>query len=92
MMEYERGDLVQLNYFTREWHTRLLLKPTTPEVMKRIIGEEPRSDSVWWVLTPSGDIFPEEVADGPDLVVRCVEASGEVRSRRLPARLGPAAP
>ena len=65
----EAGRVVRLHYRDGEWHERLLLRSTTGEIMEKQIGERPagKQASVWWVVTPDGDVFPEEVAATDDL-------------------------
>ena len=59
-----------------EWHERLLLRRTTGAMMEQRIGETPESDSVWWVVTPHGDIFPEEIASTASIDVRLYDEMG----------------
>lgn len=83
--DFEPGDLVQLHYGDGEWHERLLLRRTTPAVMESQIGEVPASDCVWWVVTPSFDVFPEEVNETPQLHVRAVHDGAALGVRRARA-------
>jgi hypothetical protein len=87
----EAGRVVRLHYRDGEWHERLLLRSTTVEVMEKQIGERPagRPPSVWWVVTPDGDVFPEEVAATDDLDFYVLDSHGEAPARR--ARAGFAA-
>ena len=61
------GCLCRLHYRDRMWHTRLVIKKTTAQMMTAVIGEVPTSESVWWVLTPGGDVYPEKIAVTADL-------------------------
>ena len=65
MAGVEPGTLVRLHYAAGMWHERLVLRATTPAKMKEQIGEDPNSESVWWVLTPDGDVHPVEIAVTP---------------------------
>ena len=79
--------MVRLHYRDGEWHERLLLRSTTADVMEKQIGERPagRPPSVWWVVTPDGDVFPEEVAATDDLDFYVLNSHGVAPARRARA-------
>ena len=83
----EAGRVVRLHYRDGEWHERLLLRSTTGEIMEKQIGERPagKQASVWWVVTPDGDVFPEEVAATDDLDFFVLDGHGVAPVRRARA-------
>ncbi len=56
------GTLVRFHYRDKMWRERLLLKTTIPQTMREVIGGEPSSEPVWWLLSPDGDAYPDEIA------------------------------
>ena len=45
-----------------EWHQRLLIRKGTPAAMEIETGVTANDgERVWWVLTPDGDVYPEEI-------------------------------
>ena len=61
-----------------EWHQRLLLTQGSPAAMMKLTGVTASTgERVWWVLTPDGDVYPEEIAMTPDVeAVRISRADG----------------
>lgn len=58
LVEYE-GD-------ERLWHERMVVRATTPTIFGRVTGGPPtRATDLWWVLTPDGDLYPEEISVPP---------------------------
>ena len=52
------------------WHTRVLLRKSSPAVLKQVMGfDSPgaTASSVFWVLTATGDVYPESIHVGPDI-------------------------
>jgi len=48
------------------WHERLVIAPSTPEMMFRITGVESiEGPEVWWALTPDGDLYPQQLSVPP---------------------------
>ncbi len=48
------------------WHERILLEPGSEKAMTGCTGESLlNGGTVWWVLTPDGDVYPEELAAPP---------------------------
>ncbi|CAK0874147.1 unnamed protein product, partial [Prorocentrum cordatum] len=49
-----------------KWHERVLLEPGSETAMQKCTGESLYNGGmVWWVLTPDGDVYPEELAAPP---------------------------
>ncbi|CAK0825859.1 unnamed protein product, partial [Prorocentrum cordatum] len=49
-----------------KWHERVLLEPGSEMAMQKCTGESLYNGGmVWWVLTPDGDVYPEELAAPP---------------------------
>lgn len=87
---FEAEDVLQLRYGLDNGHERLLVQRTTPAAMESRVGEAPESDSVWWVVTPHCDVFPEEVSDhsGPGSALPGRSESGSRLPRRFEDGVG----
>ncbi len=49
-----------------KWHERVLVEPGSETAMQKCTGESLYNGGmVWWVLTPDGDVYPEELAAPP---------------------------
>ncbi|CAK0908034.1 unnamed protein product, partial [Prorocentrum cordatum] len=49
-----------------KWNERVLLEPASEMAMQKCTGESLYNGGmVWWVLTPDGDVYPEELAAPP---------------------------
>ncbi|CAK0906068.1 unnamed protein product, partial [Prorocentrum cordatum] len=49
-----------------KWRERVLLEPGSETAMQKCTGESLYNGGmVWWVLTPDGDVYPEELAAPP---------------------------
>ncbi|CAK0794405.1 unnamed protein product, partial [Prorocentrum cordatum] len=49
-----------------KWHERVLLEPGSETAMQKCTGESLYNGGMaWWVLTPDGDVYPEELAAPP---------------------------
>ena len=77
-LEDQSGDLMYVLYEDEPhmWHQRVLLRPGSSKSMLAVTGERVvRSpSSIWWVLTPDGDVYPEELAE------RCMPVVGVTRT------------
>ena len=59
MAKWEIGRLAGIEYSDeRTLHHRLLLRPTTAAVFKKVMGFDPQgtAKNLWWAVTPDGDI------------------------------------
>ena len=66
------GQVIGVEYAEEEglFHHRLLLHKTTTKTLAAVMGKDFAADLVagcdaWWVLTPTGDIYVEQVAALP---------------------------
>ena len=48
-----------------QWHIRILIIETTPEMHLKIMGWAALGENIWWVLTPDKDCYPESLAVPP---------------------------
>ena len=75
----EAGRLIYVEYEDEVgfFHARLILMKTSAGMMMKVTGESCRNpDAVFWVLTPDGDIYPEEIGVAPLTgVVSCSDDS-----------------
>ena len=67
------------------WHTRLLIARGTARSMAATTGESVVADErmVWWILTPDGDLYPEELSAPPLRSLMWVGADGNPDLRTL---------
>ena len=61
---------MQIHYGEGEWHSRLLLRPSSEEEIEAVLGERYPCRSAWWVLTPHGEVFPEGIEDNDEIMFR----------------------
>ena len=64
----EPGRMVMVEYFDEPklWMERILLREASPAVMLAVTGAAVENGGpLWWVLTPDGLVYPEELAVGP---------------------------
>lgn len=80
------GRIMQLHCRSAEGLERLLLCPSSPEEMEAEIEESPSTGHVWWVATPHGLAFPEQVAGSPDIDLRFGSPSGTATKSRTGGR------
>ena len=59
------------------FHARLVLMKSTEDMMKQVTGAECTDpEAIYWVLTPDGDIYPEEISTPPLAgLVQCLDDS-----------------
>ena len=69
----EAGDIAMLEYEGERglFHCRGLLRRTSRAVLRHVMQFEPQGveGSAWWVLTPTGDIYPKCVSLHKDVSV-----------------------
>ena len=85
------GDIAMVEYEGEKglFHCRGLLRHTTRAVVRHVMGFEPQGGegSAWWVLTPTGDVYPECIALHQDITGLCLldqESDGIARGSMRP--------
>jgi hypothetical protein len=89
---WEVGRKVLVLYDTEDvWHERILLLRTTEEVMKKVTKASQLGSGafVYWVLTPDGDIYPEELERPAVRFALCTGDDESDPRRRLIGRAPP---
>ena len=90
MRPLESGALVAVEYEDEPamFHQRLVLLKASPEKLLTTTGEPLLGDgaSVFWILTPTGDIYPEELRAPPLAGLIQLDQSGvSIRGTMVPA-------
>ena len=59
IMEAGRQILILYEGERHMWHAMVWLLPSSPKALSVVMEEEAQpGDSVWWVLSPDGDVYP----------------------------------
>lgn len=55
------------------WHEMILLAPGSVQSLRTMMAEQVRPGaSVWWILSPDGDVYPTEISSPPLIAwLRC---------------------
>eukprot|EP00972_Heterocapsa_arctica_P037832 5569122-Heterocapsa_arctica.AAC.1 len=71
--------LVEYTTDARVLHSRLILLETTAKTMTAVTGEEAADPAspIRWILTPDGDVYPEELSCPPLKSLSGLDANGE---------------
>ena len=66
------------------WHAMVLLLPSSPKALSVVMEEEgPPGDSVWWVLSPDGDVYPMVIGCPPLRAYRLCDDDGGYQGFRV---------
>ena len=78
------GQRLHIHYAADEWHSRILLAESSEKEVREMLRQDLKCKCAWWVLTPTGDIFPEPIENTSEIQVRMVDEFGKVERRGLP--------
>ena len=82
--KWEPGRVALVQYHGENlWHERYLLMKTSSSVYKEFMGSAaPKSDRLWWIVTPDGDIYIEAFVVGDDISGICLLDDSEEQMLR----------
>ena len=91
-LESGRRVIVQYHDEMDRWHERVVLCRGSEESLRQTTGARPQggTDSIWWVLTPDGDVYPEDLCEGKDICALLIGTDDdEFGSLRIAGKLPP---
>ena len=82
--KFEPGAIVAVEYDGEPgvFHARLILRAATPGALRAVMEMDAIEEAaVFWILTPDGDIYPEELNVPPLLGLCLCDEEGDMKAR-----------